>query len=213
MPRTARKPSATGYYHIITRGNNRQAVFHQDADYRFYLEVLSQYKRRFEWKLHHFCLMPNHTHLLIHAGEFKILRKLMQGINQTYEKYYRLRCHHSGHLWQGRYKSIPIEEETYLLECSRYIERNPVRAGMVGRTGEYRWSSYPVYAEGKSDRLIDPDPAYLGLGSTFQERSKAYRDYLEVTRPYEQLLDKSLKIGDVPRRDTLQTLAGTEERK
>ena len=203
MPRSARKPSATGYYHIITRGNNRQTVFHQDADYQFYLELLGRYRRQFSWKLHHFCLMPNHAHLLIYIEDFKILGKLMQGINQTYEKYFRLRYQHSGHLWQGRYKSIPIHDESYLLECSRYIERNAVRAELVKNVGEYPWSSYSIYSEGKLDSLVELDPVYLGLGTTSQERSKAYRDYLEITRPYEQFLDKSLKIRDVPKGDTL----------
>lgn len=212
MPRRARRPSETGYYHILTRGNNRQAIFYQDADHQFYLEVLGQYRRRFSWRLHHFCLMPNHVHLLLHIAEFKILGKLMQGINQTYEKHCRLRYQHSGHLWQGRYKSIPIEKEDYLLECSRYIERNPVRAGLVDTAEEYPWSSYLFYSAGKSNPLVEPDPVYLRLGATFLERSKAYREYLEATRPYEQLLDKSLKIGDVPKGDTLH-LAGDAQEK
>lgn len=199
MPRFARQPSGTGYYHILTRGNNRMGIFSIDRDYQTYLEVLARYKQQFSWELHHFCLMPNHVHLLVHIEEFRVLKKIMQGINQVYEKYFRKRYQHSGHLWQGRYKSIPIESDEYLLECARYIERNPVRAGIVEDSGEYPWSSYKFYAGGKQNKLLKPSPGFLALGATPERRQESYQAYVAVPRPYEEILDRSLKIKDVPR--------------
>lgn len=207
MPRMARQRSGSGYYHILARGNNRQVIFHDCGDYRFYLESAAEYKRKWSWKLHHFCLMPNHVHLLVSAEEFRHLPKFMQGLSQCYEKYYRKRYSHSGHLWQGRYKSIPIEQESYLLECARYVERNPVRAKMVDEPNQYAWSSYRIYAEGLASDLVDLDRVYLSLGETSNARQEVYRTYLLVTRPYEQILDSSLKIGDVPQRDSLEIIS------
>lgn len=204
MPRISRQPSGSGYYHLLTRGNNRQPIFHIAGDYHTYLEIVVEHKQRWLWKLHHFCLMPNHVHLIVSMPEFRNLPKLMQGLNQGYERYYRKRYAHSGHLWQGRYKSIAIEKEDYLLECARYIERNPVRAGIVSDPAQYPWSSYGVYAQGKVSCLVEPDAGYLGLGPTLTSRQEVYRTYLSVTRPYEQILDSSLKIRVAPQEDTLE---------
>ncbi len=192
MPRSTRKPSATGYYHLLSRGNNRERIFHADQDFRSFLGLIYRYKRRWNWRLHHFCLMPNHVHLLAFVEEFSRLSKLMQGVLQGYERMYRKKYSHSGHLWQGRYKSIPIEEESYLLECARYIERNPVRAGLVNHPEDYPWSSCRLYVEGERSRLVDPNPMYEGLGKTFRTRRKRYREFVEGNRAHDPLIDEAL---------------------
>mgnify|MGYP001558251488 FL=1 len=128
-------------YHLITRGNNRMKVFHTDEDFRFYLELIAKYKALHPVLLYHYCLMSNHIHLLgkvIQAGN---LKKFMQGLNQSYSNYYKRVYKHSGHLWQGRYKSFLIQKDSYLLECGRYIERNPLRAKMVEDPKDWPWSS------------------------------------------------------------------------
>jgi putative transposase len=118
----------------------------------------------------------------------------MQGVNQSYTNHIKRKCDYFGHLWQGRYNDFYIAKESYLLECGRYIERNPVRVGIVQEPGAWIWSSYRHHAEGEENPLIDsyvkdqaPDR------STFMERA-AYRDYVKQDRPYESVIDKHFKI-------------------
>lgn len=184
MPKP-RRSSSTGWYHAIGRGNNRQPIFLCDADFLRFLDILEEYRRQHPLRIGHYCLMPNHVHLLLFAELRETLSGYLQRVNLSYSWWYRRHYNFCGHLWQGRFKSFPIERDEYLLECSRYIERNPVNAGMVADPKEYRWSSYRFYAEGKRDPLITPDPGYLAFGSDEIERRRKYRDYVTATRPYE----------------------------
>ncbi len=126
-------PDARGYvgdgdiYHVINRGNNRMRLFHTDADFIFFLDLLKQYKALFPIVLYHYCLMSNHVHFLMKTIQGSDLSRLMQGINQSYSNYYKRTYQHMGHIWQGRYKSFKITKDSYLLECGRYIERNPLK--------------------------------------------------------------------------------------
>src|SRR3989338_10445832 len=116
--------------------------------------------------------MSNHFHLLIQIMKERDLSRLMQGISQTYAKYHKRLYRTSGYLFQGRYKSFLIEKDEYLIGCDRYIERNPIRAGIVTDLSKYPWSSYNYYANGKPDDIITPDTIYEGFGRTLQERMK-----------------------------------------
>ena len=177
-----------GYYHLIGRGNNRLSVFTIPGGYQTFKELLFEAKDEYPWKLSHYCLMPNHFHLLgqIHKGTD--LPKLMQFLLHGYSRWYHKKADYVGHLWQGRYKSPLIEKESYFLECGRYIERNPVRADLVQKMEDHPWSSYRYYAFGEQNRLIDEDPYYAQLGSDPTERQHQYRDFTRLQTPYEPIL-------------------------
>ena len=175
MPRIFRILPEEGMLHILTRGNNRQAVFHDDADYQCYLHFLKSYKEEHKFFLYHYCLMPNHVHLIMEATKQTALAKLMKQINLAYLYHYKKRYSYFGHLWQGRYKSLIIDRDEYLITCGRYIELNHVRAKLVKDPKDYKWSSYKVYAYGGVDGITDINPLYDSLGKTQKERWENYR--------------------------------------
>ena len=129
-------------YHIITRGNQKQRIFREDRDYEEYLSRLRKYKKKHDFLLYGYCLMPNHIHLL---GETKVaadLSRLMSSLQRSYTAYFNEKYVKVGHLWQGRFKSKVITKDKYLIDCINYIELNPVQANIVNNIWEYRWSSY-----------------------------------------------------------------------
>ncbi len=142
MPRMARLLLKNSCYHIITRGNQKQDVFMEEADYKRYFKVLTKYTKRFKAKLYSFCLMPNHIHLLLEPEVPEKLAKLMQGLNLSYTLYFNRKYNKIGHLWQDRFLSKVITKDAYLLDCISYIEANPMRANMVTHLQDYTWSSY-----------------------------------------------------------------------
>ncbi|MGC2047550.1 MAG: transposase, partial [Gallionella sp.] len=135
--------------HVIVRGNNRSEIFCADADYRFYLEKLQLACDKHGCDLHAYVLMTNHVHLLITPHEEQSLSKALQMLGRYYVQYYNHCYQRTGTLWEGRYKATLIDSEAYLLTCMRYIELNPVRAGMVAHPSEYPWSSYHHNALGQ----------------------------------------------------------------
>lgn len=183
-----------GVYHIIMRGHNRYKLFNQLTDYKKFKDVIREYKKRYIFYLFHYCFMPNHIHMLLRIKKGPELPSLMQGINQTYARYYKRQYGLIGNLFQGRYKSFYIDKDEYLLECGRYIERNPLRANMVGALNMYYFSSYNIYTKSKGDDIITYNPLYLELSKDPKERMKLYREYVEQPRPYEQILDDKLKL-------------------
>ena len=160
MPRKPRQLVNFGFYHLITRGNNRLFAFHLEGGFNYFKLLLRESKQKFSWSLHHYCLMTNHIHLLGQIEKGEDLPKLMQYLLFEYSRWYRKQTSYTGHLWQGRYKSPLIEKESYFLECDRYIERNPLRAKIVKQAEDYPHSSYRYYALGEPDSLIDEDPYY-----------------------------------------------------
>jgi len=180
MPRSARIAPQEQVYHLLTRGNNRQDVFGEAKDYQTYLEILSRYKERYAFKLYHYVLMTNHVHLILETVERGgTLADIMKGINLSYAQYYKTKYGHIGHFWQDRYKSILVSKDEYLLACGSYVELNPVRAKLSEDPKDYKWSSYPVYAYGKKDRLLDEHPIYQELSTEEKERRKAYREFVK----------------------------------
>ncbi|CAG0932985.1 MAG: hypothetical protein EFKGCFLK_01739 [Rhodocyclaceae bacterium] len=176
MPRRARIALAGIPLHVIQRGNNRQACFFSDDDFRFYLDHLCRCARHAGCAIHAYVLMTNHVHLLLTPREADGAGRLMKLLGQRYVQHVNRLYRRSGTLWEGRFRSCIIQDETYLLGCSRYIELNPVRAGMVAHPAEYRWSSYRANAQGEADGLLDAHPTYTALGRQAQERQAAYRD-------------------------------------
>ena len=178
MPRSARLLVDGGTYHLLTRGNNSQTIFHDEADHERYLQLLSFYASHYHLQIYHFVLMPNHVHLVAQAAIGEALSKAMGGLNLTYALYYQKRYVYRGHVWQGRFKSIPIDRDGFLLGCGRYIELNPVRAGLVRDPQDYAWSSYRSYAEGVKYPVLARNPFYEVLGTSPEERQQRYRQFV-----------------------------------
>ena len=183
MPRPLRITVPNLPFHVLDRGNNRQIIFHDDEDFVYFLKLLKKYKKELKFRVYHFCLMPNHIHLMIEPTIEGTLPKIMMRLTLAYSSYFNRKYRGVGHVWQGRYKSSLIDKEDYFIWCGLYVELNPVRAGLVARPEDWRWSSYRFYAFGERnplmDGLVDIDPYYFKLGNTFQERQKKYRENIE----------------------------------
>lgn len=147
MPRKARRKSATGVYHIILRGINKQIIFEDADDFRTFISVLEHYRKKCDFGLYAYCLMSNHIHLLIRENKMDI-GDVMKKIEVTFVKWYNEKYQRIGHLFQERYKSEPVETERYFLTVFRYIHQNPRSAGLEKEVGEtYLWSSYREYED------------------------------------------------------------------
>ncbi len=192
MPRAGRLVKDNGVYHVLNRGHDRHKLFPSVQDFKEFKDIIARYKQKFEFELYHYCLMPNHFHLLLRIRRGDDLQLLMKGMSQSHSFHYKRHYKLSGYLFQNRYKNIPITKDEYLMECGRYIERNPVRAGMMDDPGAYYWSSYNFYAKGKIDNIVTPDPLFLMLSSIEQERKAKYSEYVATPRPYEELLDEKI---------------------
>jgi putative transposase len=167
--------------HIVQRGNNRGVCFQTESDHRLYLRLLAKFSGQFAIQVHAFVLMTNHVHLLLTPGEAESAALLMKHVGQCYAQYANQRYGRSGTLWEGRFRSCVVDEDSYLLSCYRYIERNPVRAGLVQHPGQYAWSSYRFNADGVPSRFLVPHACYEQLGSTGAARRAAYRSLFDDT--------------------------------
>jgi len=184
MPRIARVVLADHPHHVIQRGHNRASVFVEPADYMFYLNTLAKWKKSLGCKVYAFCLMTNHAHLVIDPGEsVDNLGLLMKRLAGRYTRYINRSENRSGTVWNGRYKSSPIETERYLLACTRYVELNPVRARMVSAPQDYRWSSYGHKVGRARFTWLDEDPCYTSLGGSRSERESRYRGWVAASVP------------------------------
>lgn len=176
MPRRPRLNLASVPLHVIQRGNNRQACFFAEEDYRFYLYWLGKGAQKYGCDIHAYVLMTNHVHLLLTPHGKTSASGLMQSLGRRYVQYVNRTYKRSGTLWEGRFKASLVNAEEYLLLCYRYIELNPVRAGMVKDPGAYPWSSYRSHGLGARDQLIGDHALYRALGATAEERRRSYRD-------------------------------------
>lgn len=176
MPRRARVLLPGVTLHLIQRGNNRSACFFAEEDYLFYLEHLANQARKHDCAIHAWCLMTNHVHLLLTPAKPESTGMLMKGLGQRYVQYINRTYRRSGTLWEGRFRSCLMQEDSYVLACYRYIEMNPVRAGMVGHPAEYRWSSYRANAQTEQSTLITRHALYQALAEADGARTAAYRE-------------------------------------
>lgn len=176
MPRKPRFFVPNVPVHVVQRGNNRQAVFFDDGDYRVYLEWLSEAAATHGCAIHAYVLMTNHVHLLMTPVEHRSVSDTLQALGRRFVPYINRSYGRTGTLWEGRFKANPVQEDAYLLSCYRYIELNPVRAGMVDDPAHYRWSSYGANALGEDNPLLHPHPLYLALGADDAGRHAAYRE-------------------------------------
>ena len=214
MARKPRLEFSGAFYHVIARGNRRATLFHDDADSTAYLERLERYRARDGVTLHAYVLMTNHVHLLVEPLESEHLSLLMQSVGRRYVRYINETYHRSGTLWEGRFKSAVVSHDAYLLACSRYIELNPVRAGLAQRPETYPWSSMHFHAQGTPNPLLDEDPAYLSLGETGAQRQGAYRAWLAAGVPATEwpairdATQKGLMVGPERFQREIEAIAG-----
>jgi putative transposase len=174
MPRPPRLELPGVAHHVIQRGNNRGACFFGDADRRFYLKCLEDAAKHRGCEVHAYVLMSNHVHLLVTPAEPGALGAMMQELSGRYVRVINRIHARTGSLWEARFRSSLVDSESYLLVCQRYIELNPVRAGLVQEPSAYLWSSHPCYAAGRATQLITEHPVYLRLGLAAHERRMAY---------------------------------------
>jgi putative transposase len=175
MVRRARLAIAGIPWHVIHRGNNRSRCFFTSSDYSYYLGTLAEQAVKFDCLIHAYVLMTNHVHLLITPARETSAALLMKNLAQRHTQLINRRDNRTGTLWEGRFKSCLAQDDAYVLTCYRYIELNPVRAGMVDNPGSYYWSSYGVNGDGKSSSVITPHADYLALGADTNERLARYR--------------------------------------
>ena len=180
MARLPRLTVAGHPHHVIQRGNDRQPIVRDDADRERLLALWAEHARSFKVAIHAYVLMDNHFHLLVTPETDDGLPKMMQAVGRAYVRYFNLRHHRSGTLWEGRYRSNLIETERYLLACMVYIDLNPVRAGMVEQPQDYRWSSHRHCIGQVSDKLVTLHALYWALGNTPFAREAAYAELVQA---------------------------------
>jgi len=189
--------------HVVQRGNNRGAVFQDGSDCRFFLWLLGREAARHAVAVHAYALMGNHFHLMATPTDPLGVSKMMQGIGRLYVPLINSKYRRTGGLWEGRFRSFPIEDENYWLTCMRYVELNPVRAGLVRSPEEYRWSSARAHLTGQFDTMLAPHPLYLGLGTTPDDRQQAWRTMCRVLASDHELAEirhavRTGRLGALP---------------
>ncbi len=204
--------------HIIQRGNNRSVCFADIQDFSAYANWLKEYADKFSVAVHAWVFMTNHVHLLVTPEQDNGISQLMQSLGRRYVQYFNHIYRRSGTLWEGRYKSCPVQSRHYLLVCYRYIELNPVRAGMVNDPSEYPWSSYRCNGLGVTSALCKPHVEYRNLGSSREARLSAYRALFaaqiegEMLRDVRDSVNKGLALGNERFKDDVEQLCGRRVR-
>ena len=181
MPRQRRSVIPQWPAHIVQRGNDRMVCFRDENDYLVYLALLRHIALTVRCAVHAYCLMSNHIHLLVTPATHDSCSNLMKGLAQRYSYYFNQKYARSGPLWEGRFRSSVVESSRYVLACYRYIELNPVRAGMVKHPQAYAWSSYAFNSGIRSDQLIHPHEEIVAIGTS------AYVRLLEETLTADEL--------------------------
>ena len=180
MARLARVEAAGFPHHVIQRGNNRQAVFVDATDHQRYLELLQEIATAQGVAVHAYVLMTNHVHLLVTPERSGSLSRFMQALGRRYVRWFNDRHARTGTLWEGRFRSTVIDADRYLLACMRYIELNPVRAGISPTPDEYRWSSGAHHVGKRVDPVVSDHALFWALGNTPFERQSAYQRMFEL---------------------------------
>ena len=187
MPRQPRYFIPNIPQHVIARGIDRQAVFFQAQDYQLYRQALREAATSSQCQVHAYVLMTNHVHLLVTPEQERSLPLMMQAMGRNYVQPLNARYRRTGTLWEGRYRASLVQSDQYLLACQRYIELNPVRAGMITEPGEYPYSSYGHHALGKDDPLLTSHANYIALHVDASARLRAYRALFSETLSVEFL--------------------------
>jgi putative transposase len=179
MPRMPRLRIPGLPLHVVHRGNSRGQCFFCDGDYERYLQKLGQNAVRFECRVHAYVLMVNHVHLLVSPSEPEAISWFMKSVAQDHAQYINRTRSRTGALWENRYYSSIVDSDRYFLACHRYIELNPVRAGLAAAPASYAWSSFRMNACGIDNPIIREHEIYLGLGRDASARRSTYRALFE----------------------------------
>lgn len=195
MPRPRRVVLPSVPLHIIQRGNNRIPCFASRGDYLVYLDMLRECAFDCACALHAYVLMTNHVHLLLSPARDDSASMMMQRLGRRYVGYFNRRHGRTGTLWEGRFRSSLVLDERYLMICHRYIELNPIRAGMADAPSDYPWSSHAANAFGQQNMLLTPHSVYMRLGSDLATRQSAYRDLFREALS-DETLDQLRQAGN-----------------
>jgi putative transposase len=185
MARPLRLEYEGAVYHVTSRGNERQKIFFDERDYFKFKEYLANAVGKFGFNLHGYTLMANHYHLILETPEPN-LSQIMHYLNSSYSTYTNIKRKRSGHLFQGRFKSIVVDKDSYLLELSRYVHLNPVRAHMVVKPQDYAHSSYRTYVGSDNDTFVTTSIILGMLSRTLKEARRKYRTFVESVMAVEQ---------------------------
>jgi len=213
MARPPRIQIADLTQHVVNRGNNRCDIFRAEEDYLFFLFALRNASVCHQVEVHSYALMTNHFHVVATPRASKGLSKVMQAVGIRYVGYFNRRYARTGRLFEGPFKSSVIDTETYWFTCMRYVELNPVRAGLVSDPGDYRWSSYRSNALGVRDVLVAPHSLYLSLGASAAARQQSWRELCGDAVSQEELFEirEATRtrgvLGNAPRRSSEHALS------
>jgi len=200
MARQLRVEFENAFYHVTSRGNQRDKIFYDAADRERFLEILSRTKERYGFLLHAYALMDNHYHLLLETPKAN-LSQIMQNINTSYTVYVNRKYQRSGHLLQGRFKGIIVDKDRYLIALSRYIHLNPVRVKRVKRPADYPWTSYRAFVDQKAeDSLVDRGDTLSHFSKGRKRAVRAYREFVETAEGKAEnpfaVMEAGLLLGD-----------------
>ena len=204
--------------HVVQRGNNRQICFASDADMKAYANWLHEGADKFGVNVHAWVFMTNHVHLLLTPKKHDSISQCMQYLGRYYVRYFNYRHRRTGTLFEGRFRSSIVQTGRYLLACQRYIELNPVRAGMVRDPADYTWSSYRAHAFGQKAKMWQPHPEYLALGNCENSRLSAYRQLFvqqisaKLITDIRDALNTGLVLGNDRFRQEVEQLTGQRQR-
>jgi putative transposase len=215
MPRTSRAIVPNCPHHVVQRGHNRKPVFANKADYQYYLDTLIEWKKELSVKVFAYCLMTNHVHLVLDPGDdVDSIGLLMKRLAGRQTRYVNKNERRSGSLWEGRYKISAIETDAYLLQCCRYVELNPVKAWIVDRAEQYKWSSYATKIGEQLDDWLDEDPQFSSMAADLTCRRNLYRQFVEQgiseqeQNFIQQAISRSQLTGDTLFVDKIERLLG-----
>lgn len=192
MTRKARELVNGGIYHVFNRGNDKMDLFRDPMDFRCFRNRLWKIKQALGFQIFHYCLMTNHFHFLLRVLKGSDLPSLMLRLQLSYALYFKKKYEFVGHVYQERFRSPRIAEDSYYLQCGRYIEQNPIQAGLVKEPWTYGYSSAAFYVKGQPDDLVTPNIFYEEMGRSPEERKKNYKNYLMLDDPYAEMIQTAL---------------------
>ena len=197
MPRRARCRPPEGTFHVIRRGHNRANCFFNDGDRAHYLSLLARFAAETGTAIHAFVLMSNHVHLLLTAGRAGGVSRLMYDVGSRYSKAINRKTVRTGTLWEDRFRALEVRSDAYVLACYRYIELNPVRAGIVNDPADYRWSSHSSNIGIEPSSWLARHPTFTSLGAATGNAARCYRDLFH--EPVSDIVIANLRtIGEPP---------------
>jgi putative transposase len=200
--------------HVVIRGNDRRAIFYSEGDRIYFHRTLVEASRRYGLDVHAYVLMTNHAHLLATPRQVGALCRTIQALGRNYVRYFNHRYGRTGTLFEGRFRSSPVATDHHLVACYRYIEMNPVRAGMVGAPGQFEWSSHRANLGMAIDDLVTPHELFLSIAAAVQERRRQYAELCAEALPQSMVdrirdcLNNGWALGDDAGRREIEARAG-----